>query len=883
MLEPSLCLQASYFNHATMNNMRKTSTVFTLLLLCFSAFGQLSTEEVKARLYEQLLKFPQEKIHLHIDKEAYVSGETIWFRAYLVNALLHIEDLALSRYLYVELVNPEGQVVYHYQIRPDEYGFYHNNVVLAEDLPEGTYRLRSYTRYTSLSRPEYIYEHPLFIANPLRDQVSVEASFRQRGNNNFAVKFTFHGRTDSEPVNLNNFKFRVGNRFLTEYPAQREIQFRLPDENQHVYIEFEHNNRLYRKYIPVLVSDSEFDLAFFPEGGYLVAGSTNSVGFKAINSHGFSETVTGEIYEEDGGKIAEFNTLHAGMGSVTFYAQANKRYYALSRNESGTEHRFELPVPDASVYALQVKTVGKSLLVGYNRGAQAHKTPLTMLIHMKGVVVHHAKIEPDRGVRIDLATLPSGLLQILLLDDNMNTISERLFFCSNGLATKTQITTDKQKYGRRELVKVKVKTEDLERIGIEGSLSVSVTDDKDILPDTTRSIVSNLLLTSELRGNIEEPEYYFSGKDSARKALDALMMTQGWRRYDIPKTLIEGIEEPTGYVELKQEIAGKVTRLITGSPLENSPIILLSPDNEYFSETLSDSNGRFYFNGFEFPDSTRYVLQALSVRGRSSVEIKPDKYDTLYAKAEIFKERSQDGQFLNYVAKSDKFYSQKFGPRTIELDPVVVSARRSYSDRSIYSSEFNASLNLNDFENFYDNIPLLVRMIPGLIVTDDNKVLIQKGMRAYPAVIILDNIVMDEEFDLSFIDGYLIERIEKIDGAQASMLGFRGAEGGVLLITKKGGGAPREIPIYNMVFADMPGYKRPVEFYSPKYETREQHEATASDLRTTLYWKPDIWLNNGEAEFEFYTADSSGSYSIVIEGVTTEGEIIRQVGQINKD
>ena len=860
--------------------MKKSITILVLLLLCCSAFGQLATEEVNRRLYEQLLEFPQEKIYLHIDKEAYVSGETIWFRAYLTDALEHIEDLAMSRYLYVDLLDPEGNVVYHYQIRSDERGLYHNNIVLAENLPEGYYRLRGYTKYMYMSRPQYIYERPLFIADPMRGRISVEASFQHSRNNNFSVRFIFRDRTDGEFISINSLKFRTGTRPLSEFPGKDEISFNLPDENRHIYIEFEHNSRLYRKYIPVLLPENEFDLAFFPEGGYLVAGSTNRVGFKAINSNGFSEDITGEVYQEDGRKVGELNTLHAGMGSFMLHAEPDKHYYALCRNENGEERRFELPHSNISAHTLHAQIVDSYLLIGYNSGMQAQPGSLAILIHMKGQVLHYAKIEPDRVLRIDKTTLPSGLLQVLLFDSNMNTLSERLLFCQNGLSTRTQITPDKQRYNSRELVKVKVKAEDLEQTGIKGWFSVSVTDDRDILPDTTRSIVSYLLLASELRGNIEEPEYYFSGKDRATEALDALMITQGWRRYDIPKTVMGEIEKPAGHIELGQEIAGKVTALLTKRPLNNSQIILFSSDNEYFSETLTDTDGRFSFNGFEFPDSTKYLLQALSATGRNSVEIKPDKYDTLSAKATIFEERLLNKQFLDYIVKSDRLYTQENGLRTIELAPVVISATRSYNNRSMYSSDLNSSIDIRDSKNIFSNIRVAIQMIPGLSISPHNIILIHKPWGTFPAVIILDDVIMSQGFDYTLIDGNSIERIEKVEGAQISMLGLRGGEGAVLFITKKGADAPQGPPVSNMIFANMSGYRRPVEFYSPKYETREQREAIAPDLRTTIYWKPDIWLSNGEAEFEFYTADNLGSYSVVIEGVTTEGEIIRQVEQI---
>ena len=865
--------------------MKPNLILLIFLLFCSSSYGQIGTEDVNRRVYEQLLGFPQEKVYLHIDKDAYVSGETIWFRAYLTDALQHIEDQALSRYLYVDLVNPEGDILYNYQIRPDEQGLYHNNIVLAEDLPEGYYLLRSYTRYMSLSRPDYIYERPLFIADPMRGRISVDASFRQRGDRSYSVKFTFRDGTDGEFINMDRLKFRAGTRNLTDFSAKNEISFRLPDESRHIYIEFEHNSRLYRKYFPVIVSvASELDLSFYPEGGYVVSGSTNLVGFKAMNSSGSSESVTGELYEDGGQKVADFATVHAGMGSFSFYANPGKRYYALCRNDGGEDLRFDFPESTPLAHSLQTRIVGRSVMIACIRGTQAQSTALSVLVHMKGRVVHHATISAERGIRLDLSMFPSGLLQVLLLDSNMNTLSERMLFYDNGLITRPDVIPDKDIYARRELVKVKVKADDLDQTGIDGWFSVSVTDDRDILPDTTRSIVSYLLLSSELRGNIEDPEYYFSGNDGASEALDALMLTQGWRRYDIPKVLLGEIESPPEYIELRQNITGQVTTF-SGKPVENGGVLLFSAENEYISETFTGSDGRFSFIGFEFPDSSKYMLRALSAGGRNAVSISIDERDMFSAKPTIFKERSLDKQFLDYVVKSDMLYSQEHGVRVIDIDPIYVRASRRYLKESIYSYDSNLSVNVKDVEHMYPNMALLLEMLPGVrYATEKDSVMIRYGPDEYPAAVFIDNMLLPvDSYDLLLsLDVNIVERIERVIGAEATMLGFPGAWGGVLIFTKQRAPAPYEKPIYNIVNAEMAGYRKPTEFYSPKYETRAQRESMILDLRTTLYWKPNLWLNNGEAEFEFYTADNPGSYSVVIEGLTTEGEIIRQIKQINK-
>ncbi|MCL1933932.1 MAG: hypothetical protein FWF53_09015 [Candidatus Azobacteroides sp.] len=123
-------------------------------------------------------------------------------------------------------------------------------------------------------------------------------------------------------------------------------------------------------------------------------------------------------------------------------------------------------------------------------------------------------------------------------------------------------------------------------------------------------------------------------------------------------------------------------------------------------------------------------------------------------------------------------------------------------------------------------------------------------------------------------------------GASASVFGARGANGAISITTRKGidirqvtnfsGKKTTDFAIYTPL-----GYQKPVEFYSPRYETSESDHSTVPDYRTTIFWKPDLVISGGEdAGFEFYTSDFKTTYSVVIEGLTSDGKIIRQVEKI---
>ena len=78
-------------------------------------------------------------------------------------------------------------------------------------------------------------------------------------------------------------------------------------------------------------------------------------------------------------------------------------------------------------------------------------------------------------------------------------------------------------------------------------------------------------------------------------------------------------------------------------------------------------------------------------------------------------------------------------------------------------------------------------------------------------------------------------------------------------------------------------FRSPEQFYVPKYEVQSIKDDETPDLRTTIYWDPHLSPDSlGVIDVEFYTADPSNNYSVVLEGITKEGEICRYEGEISR-
>jgi len=870
---------------------------FTTLWL-FSILLQLNgqeTDKIANNLYQQIRLFPQEKVYMMTDKAAYVAGEQIWFRAFLTDAIGHREDIPKSRYVYVDLISPNGTIVKHHQNRPDSKNVFHNRIELDDDMAEGTYLIRAYTTYMR-AKPEYIFERRVFVADPLSSVVAIEPQFTFDRSRDVSVSFRFRNLKDSSFLSVETVKIKVGEADLQEFPARRRtISFRVErDKDKHIYVTLTHAGKQYRKFIPIpYPTDTQFDVSFFPEGGWLMEETPNKIGFKALRVDGLSEEITGEVYDSNNNHVASIKSLHAGMGSFILSPETGKSYYALCTSRDSVTLRFELPIVKPNVCALRVIQRRGQFLITALDNRKSKEGSLSLIAHIRGMTLYADKMPPNNMVALQATELPPGIIQILLLDEDMNPISERLIFNRPHDFAKATLTPNQPDYGRRAPVKMDILLELPEGYNPTGSFALSVTDDRDLLPDSTMTITSCLLLSSELRGHIEDAGYYMNDDSEAIEALDALMLTQGWRRYDIPSIAKGVFEEPNSYIEGGQEFSGSVKELLLGKAVHNGSVWLMAPDYEFMREVTTDQSGKFYFSGFEFPDSTRYTLFARAQKDKR-VELTLDpELPMLPASSVVALPKKTDPSFSDYVAKAERKYIEEQGMRVYEIPEVMVTAKKKEDEgRSIYSSEIiQRTIQPDVIERNQLDIVAMLKQSGDLFVSEVNRnvtvfvrpAALHADPRGgwIPAQIIVNDIPMVLGFNIDLLTGAPIHRIEILKAPHSYIFGTNGAGGAVLITT----GLNEETTYKytpHMVSITPLGYKLAAEFYSPKYETDLERNTPKPDLRTTIYWKPDVQVIDGEASIEFYTADAANTtYSVVLEGITDDGVILRQIGRIN--
>ena len=549
----------------------------------------------------QIERYPQEKLHLHTDKDSYIAGDTIWLRAHCADAATH-RPIAASRYVYVELRDDRGSLVRRIKLlsRDSVYSGYLPTQSLERF---GDYSLTAYTLYMRNPGPEYFFKKPLTI-RPYRES--------RRTQRNTSV---------------------------------RKV--------------------------------SDFDVSFFPEGGYLIDGYDCCVAFKALGDDGGSVEVTGVVKNDREEVVDTLRTLHGGMGCLRFTAHTGERYYAECTMAGGKTERFDLPASNNLACVLRVLQTERDFTVMVQSGRPLPKG-LRLLVHCRGNLCYFREWNDDLPSLIfERDKLPGGVLQILLLDKAGNALSERLVF-NRG---EELATTDVQIGGtleQRTKVTLAVTATDPDGGPAAGDFSIAVTDRAAVPSATSGSIYSTLLLTSELRGTIETPDWYFEGRDAARvAALDALLLTQGWRRYDVPELMKKEYVEPQYPLEVGQEITGRISKSGLWNrkkKLSRYEMRMIVPSLHYVTKCAVDDTGAFALNGFDFPDSTLYVLRPAAVRGsmpEATVKVARDSFPEVGTLPRV----PAQEQKKPYIAQA-RYYIEQRGQtdmRNILIDTVYVT------------------------------------------------------------------------------------------------------------------------------------------------------------------------------------------------------------------
>lgn len=904
--------------------MKKLSiAILAVLFFCTSkqVIGQqlptIPINTVVEKVQKYFGVYPVEKVHLHFDKPYYAVGDTLWFKAYLNHNLY---EYAPSKIIYVEMLSSKDSLIQTLRVPLKDNGGKGQLVLDPQFVAQDNYRFRAYTKWMANFDAGYFYNKIVPIGDAINKKLGADISFSPEGTNKTKASIQFRDRSGNvlgrrkvswEAIDgWDPFDKGKGE---TDDMGRVNINLTIKDR------EYLKKGRLIvkidgTKLDPAIVGNYSLqhalwdaDVQFFPEGGDLLAGISKKVAFKASNTVGKGVAVSGKIIDSKKKEVAAFKDLAMGMGSFDFLPVLGEKYKAVVSFDNGNQRTTDLPeVKAEGINMVLLKDDGANLQVGLVANDAFYEKmtnqPFYILGQSNGHLVYAAQATLKNSsilVNIPKDKLPNGIVQLSVMQPDGKLISERLAFNDSQPLLDIAVKTDKTDYKQKEAVQLSLHV--AAQDSLKGNYSVAVIDESKVPynDDQDLGILSNYLLTSDLKGYVEQPNYYFNKKNESRQeALNNLLMTQGFRRFSYEDLLAEKYPQARFMPEQGISISGTL-RLNTGRTFPNGGLLLSVPSRNLRKDTYTDNNGRFSFDNLVFPDSSKVTVSARGNDNYRNLVINMDGTEfpgidqgNPYTGNNV---QNIDNEMKAYLTNSKNEYRT-----SILIDEIeVTGVQRKLLTSKEFSSLSGLSMPEHRIEG--DRITgcnVLTMCLSTLLtgITYDNQTLKYYVSRNYnqgsrvPVQFFLNGMPIDEP-SLNSIQPAEIEAIEIFLRDELGTVSRTYQNDGVVSIMTKKTDQKKQprmslaeieslLPKTNIIDMIPLGYVKERQFYAPKYETADSKNT--NDYRTTIYWNPEVVLDDaGNVTLNFYNADGNGKYKVVVEGQDQAGSIGRAVYYYN--
>lgn len=768
-------------------------------------------------------KFPAEKMHIQFDKGLYNREETIWYKIYLISGT---QLSALSKNVYVEWYDTSGHM-----IKQTVAPLYQSTARGSFDIPadyKGNFiHVKAYTRWMLNGDPDFLYQRDLGVNT---------------------------GKTTAKKVQPITYKTTVET---------------------------------------------------FPEGGNLVEGLNSKIAFKATNQYGYPVFIKGALVGKNNKFIDSIDIKHDGMGFFFLNPQPGEEYAIHWTDENGKSGVCQIPPAKKEGAKIAVMTTNDQAIIQVERSdsASSHFRKMNLLVHMNQNLFFKVALNAtERSIlnaRIPIDQLPTGILQFTLFTDDWVPVAERLVFINNHTHEfNVRFNTPMVNMDKRGKTVFEVYVPDTAF----SNLSIAVTDADVVTPDD-RSIFSDILLSDDVHGKIHNPAYYLSSDaDSVMANLDLVMLTNGWRRFDWDK--IRAGQTPdykypreTDFMALQGKVYG-TDRISTSSPLMLNLIIVGKDSSKHFAFLPVNKDGSFYQNTYYYDTARIFysfngnqnltnVTQVQFNNGLLRQVPKVIRYP--YSTRPYLWSDSLAKLKLDHYLQEQEILKKSMAATT--LQEVVVQARPKSKEEimdekyttGLFSGGDSYSFDVMDDPTSFGSIDILTYLqskVPGLVISGSGQNMSVTYRGAVP-----DLYVNESQSNMDMVQTMSVNDVAMIKVFRPPFFGSAGGGGGgaIAIYTKKGNDAQHtnDTNVKGLENTVLGGYSRFKEFYNPNYE--KEPNTSTPDIRTTLYWNPYITTNkqSPRTRIEFFNNDVTKKYRVVLEGVNSEGKMVRIVRTID--
>jgi hypothetical protein len=816
------------------------SKIISILIFILFFIPALNAQDIESWM-EKNEKVPAEKIYLHTDREYYFTGETIWLKSYLTDSRSG-RLIPGAENIYIHLTDETGKSTIEQTVLSVN-GVVSSQIALSDTLKPGNYLLQAFTDYLLNFGSEAFYSKNFSISKPALSLRAINSRQQMRNNTRMVA-----------------------------------------------------------------------DVSFLPEGGMLLEGLSNLVAFKAIDKDGYGIEATGSVKDETGTELVSFTTDYKGMGLFFMTPEPGKTYHAEINGFPSFHFRFDSLIVPEGVKIQLVNQTSRELIVNISGNSEKFSGEPFYLVNMhRGQSVFYQSVKMESRnhlLKIESDILKGGINQLILLDKNLRPVSERLLFSDNFNLKTLETKVNQDKFSTRSEVNLTISENENEQEV--SNLSVAVVHEAAFPKNgVSQNILSALFIESELNGFIETPADFFTDNNmSATTKQRLLMLTNGWSNY-LWNQAPSSTEPLTHKQKAGLELQGLATEVATGQPLINGEItLILEKDREMaFLTQNTDSDGFFTFSGLLFNDTANIIVQAKNERGRQNTAIQlipsvnmpihSEKLNSLNTEL-IIPEKLDLQKYNQHISLRN--YQRKQGLRTESESDVAGNNDSADGHFRIYEKA-DQVIEIPESETMSGNIlDYLTGKVAGLDIYNNNVTLrgtANVGGSSTPLFLVdgvpfttgsfsglpeevgqntgdeLQSVKTSAVDKIKTIPVGDIEKVEILKSPQnLAIFGTEGANGVIALYTRKGKSAKGTALAKGIIEQKIAGYASHKSFYSPKY-TPETKQAEKPDLRTTLFWEPELVLQNGNTELSFFTSDQTGKYKVIVEGISESGKICR--------
>jgi hypothetical protein len=825
--------------------------------------------ELAERLDSLSKNAPPELAYIQTSKDIYETGEDLWFKVYLLDAQ-YLVPSEMSKTLYLQLLNEsDNKAVWQekYEIRD---GFADGRVYLDNGLSEGDYLLAAYTANSIFNDSMEFYSvRRIRIKKDMNYRPALRVTFdKTYYNENDTVRLFFSPSSeqgDSLFAEINAILQR-GNKKLEKEKTTTSVQgkaligFHPQDtrESSQVSISIKYKDHTESLIIPVPKKNNSMQFSTFPEGGELVSGIRSKLAFKAVNINGEPIDIKGTLFE-DNTPLLGFSSTHAGMGSFIFTPDTGKKYQ-IRLTEPAIDSTFLLPKIYPSGMTMQlVRRDKESLSFKVFQSSRLNSQDIYLRVQCRGVVYGMAtgNLNRELVIKLPLAGLPQGIAEVTLFNSTLVPVAERLVYINQNLKLNISTELSKEIYATRGKATLKIKVKNEKGEPVVANLGISVFDKLYQNPRDSNNILSHFYLSSQLKGRIYDPSFYFNSTGRGRdEALDLLMLTQGWRKYVWDEMNLKKSEEAQKiisdetygavyYPHRHKKIPKKQVFVIAFSPNRDSLNLLITADSAGGFSVSADLLKRWetdyiYLKPVGTPGSefTMHTVDPLAMP-EYIIGIKlTDPFDIISTKMKKCEfVYPIPGLNLEYENLSDSSVTEN---GFIRIKEITIKGRKQNIIRGKYLGILD-SLAINaDYVCPYGvlNCPRHPPDEPDPIVS---------AMNGYGE----KKPIPGKGYYVIYNYNTPAERVAKI-----TYWPKRYSEEDLLKINN---------------LARVKAYYGLREFYKPDYD-KETEDFRIPDYRNTLLWEPSVITDEkGEATLSFFCSDINTDFVGRIEGVGGEG------------